>query len=335
MSTMKDIARLANVSVATVSRVVNNDKTYRMRQETHDRVWKAIAQTGYQVPHPHVEPVRGEMRKSRRVGCVLSIVRGKYRDPYFMSILSGIEERLLHHGYVMDFLRSQPELKMRSVLRDILENPPDALILMDTLTPALYRTLCAKIPVCIGLDTQHEDIDNVCYDQYLTGKRAVETLIAHGHRDIAFIGGSPGDSLEDNGRYQGYLHALLAAKLPVRKEWVHNCQWDELTCMAQVREMMGRPNPPTALFAASDLMAIAALSTLYSMGISVPNQMAVIGITNIELSRFSSPPLTTFEIPANEMGLMVVDLIEQRLHENFPLPRRIVLPTKLITRESV
>ena len=71
------------------------------------------------------------------------------------------------------------------------------------------------------------------------------------------------------------------------------------------------------------------------MGISVPNQMAVISITNIELSKFSSPPLTTFEIPANEMGLMVVDLIQQRLHENFPLPRRIVLPTKLIMRESV
>ncbi|MCL2812711.1 MAG: LacI family transcriptional regulator [Clostridia bacterium] len=332
---MREIARLANVSVATVSRVINNDKTYRMRQETHDRVWKAIAETNYQVPLPRLDAARDSAQKNRRVGCVLSIVQDKYRDPYFMSIYSGIEARFAHYGYTLGFLRTQSELKDREVLREILEDPPVALLLMDTLAPAIFRALRAKIPVLIGADTQHEDIDNVGYDQFLTAKNAVEALIERGHRDIAFIGGSPTASLKDSERYMGYRYALQIAGLSTPTAWAHNCQWDALTCMAQVREMMEQPNRPTAIFAASDLMAIAALSALYSMGISVPGQVAVIGITNIELSKFSSPPLTTFEIPAYEIGLLMVDLLHSRLTENFPLSRRVLLPTKLIMRESI
>jgi len=335
MSTMRDIARLANVSVATVSRVINNDKTYRMRQETHDRVWKAIAQTEYQVPPPRVDGARDGTQQNRRVGCVLSIVQEKYRDPYFMTVLSGIEARFAHHGYTLDFLRTRAELKDRAALRDILEDPPGALILMDTLEPTLYRALRAKIPVCVGVDTRHEDIDNVGYDRFATAKSAAEHLIACGHRDIAFIGGSPSGQLETSERYVGYRCALFAAGLSAPEAWAHNCRWDALTCMAQVREMMEQPRRPTAICAASDLMAIAALSALYSMNISVPDQVGVIGITNIELSKFSSPPLTTFEIPAYEIGLVMVDLIHGRLTEGFPVPRRVLLPTRLIERESV
>jgi LacI family transcriptional regulator len=331
---MRDIARLANVSVATVSRVINNDQTYRMRQETRDRVWEAIAQTNYRMPFPRIDPVRSN-RLNRRIGCVLSIVKDKYRDPYFMSILSGIEAQFAHYGYSLDFLHTQSELKHEDTLYGILDDPPDALILMDTLDHSLYSALCQHIPVCVGVDTQIDDIDNVGYDQFTTAKSAVETLLAKGHRDIAFIGGSPTDDLRDNGRYLGYRYAMQQAGLLTPDTWACHCYWDELTCMKQVHEMMIQPEQPTAIFAASDLMAIAALSALYTMGISVPEQTAVIGITNIELAKFSSPPLTTFEIPAYEIGLTAVDLIHGRLNEGFPLPRRVLLPTRLIERESV
>jgi len=335
MSTMRDIARLANVSVATVSRVINNDTTYRMRQETQDRVWKAIAETGYRVPPPRLDTSRESARKNLQVGCVLSIVKEKYRDPFFMSVLSGIETRLTERGYALGFLRTQTELRDRAVLRDALESSPAGLILMDTLEPPLYRALRAKIPICVGVDTLHEDIDTVGYDHFATARRAVETLVSRGHEAIAFIGGSPAGEFAYNGRYMGYRYAMHAAGLPAPAAWIHNCAWDELTCMAQVREMMSRPGRPTAIFAASDLMAIAALSALYSMGISVPGQAAVIGISNIELSKFSSPPLTTYEVPAYEIGRLAADLIHDRLNDNFPLPRRIQLPTRLVLRESV
>jgi len=274
-------------------------------------------------------------QKNQRVGCVLNILKDKYRDPYFVSVLSGIEARFAHYGYTLDFLRTKTELKDRDALQEILDDPPGTLILMDTLAPALYHALRAKIPVCVGVDTGHEDIDNVGYDQFFTAKKAVEMLIAHGHRSIAFIGGSVGDVLEDSERYMGYRYALQAAGLPAPATWACDCNWDALTCMAQTREMMALPDRPTAIFAASDLMAIAAMSALDAMGISVPNEAAVIGITNIELAKFSNPPLTTFEIPAYEIGLLAVDLLHSRLTEGFPLTRRALLPTKLVERNSV
>lgn len=335
MSTMRDIARLAGVSVATVSRVVNNDQTYRMRQETRDRVWKAIADSSYQVPPPRVEAPRKATQKNMRIGCLLSIVKDKYRDPYFMSVLSGIEARFAEYGYALGFLRTQVELHNPMVLREILEDPPDGIILMETLPPEFYRKLRAKIPVCVGVDTLHEDIDNIGYDQFITAKNAVETLILRGHRRIAFIGGSPSDDFAGNGRYIGYRYAMQNANLPTHEGWMYNCRWDEPTCMAQVREMMAFADRPSAIFAASDLMAIAAMSALYSMGISVPGQVAVIGISDIELSRFSSPPLTTYAVPAYEIGLLAANFIHDRLEGSFPLPRRVLLPTKLIERESV
>lgn len=335
MSTMRDIANLAGVSVATVSRVINDDKTYSMKQETRDRVWKAAAQTHYRLPLMRTDAARESGKVNCRVGCVLSIVTDKYRDPYFMSILSGVEARLARYGYSLDFLRSQSELKNKSILNEILDNPPDALILMDTLSQPLYKALRLKIPVCVGIDTQFDDIDNVGYDQFATAVNAVKTLVDRGHRDIAFIGGSPTLNLYDSERYGGYLHAMRMAGLPTPDAWACHCGWDELRCMAQVQAMMRLPEKPTAIFAASDLMAIAALSALYSMGIGVPHPVAVIGITNIELSKFSSPPLTTFEIPAYEIGLTAVDLAHNRLKEGFPLPFRVLLPTRLISRESV
>lgn len=335
MSTMREIARIARVSVATVSRVVNNDQTYRMKAQTRDRVWKAIADTGYKVPPPRVDTPNSKRAKQKSIGCVLSIVKEKYRDPYFMSVLAGIEKRFARYGYTLDFLRTKTELREPSILSDIIERPPAGLILMDTLDSNLYRHLLDHIPNCVGIDTQHNDIDNVGYDQLGTAKNAVDFLIARGHRDIAFIGGDPNTQFFNNGRYDGYCLAMQAAGLKVHENWVHNCRWDELACIEQVRGMMALSPRPTAIFAASDLMAMAALSALYSMGFSVPAQVAVIGISNIELSRFSSPPLTTYEVPAFEIGLLAVDLLEERLRENFPLPKRVLLPTRQILRESV
>ena len=335
MSTLRDIARLSKVSVATVSRVINNDQTYSMKPETRERVWRVISEVGYKVPPPHRGAASWQRTKgSNRVGCILSIVKDKYRDPYFMSVLSGIEARLSHYGYFLDFLHSQIELKNEMTLQEILDRPPAGLILMDALQEDLYQRLSAVIPVRVGVDTRHADIDNVGYDHIQTAMNAVEYLPSRGHRRIAYVGGSPGDTLEISGRFVGYRTALQRAGLPLQPQWIHNCHWDELECIRQVTEMMALEPRPTALFAGSDLMAIAAMSALYSKSISIPDQVAVVGISNIELSRFSSPPLTTYEIPTFEMGRLSVDLLHNRMNDDFPLPRRILLPTRQVLRAS-
>jgi len=93
-------------------------------------------------------------------------------------------------------------------------------------------------------------------------------------------------------------------------------------------------NYPTAFFAASDLMAMAAMSGLYSLGINVPGEIAMMGLTNIEISKYSNPPLSTIEIPTREFGIVAVDLLLTRLKGYNLLPRKVILPTSLVVRSS-
>lgn len=336
MSTIRDVARLAKVSTATVSRVINNDPTYKMREETRDRVWRAVAEAGYKTPAIKAELAARPPAGHVKVGCILSVTKDKYKDPYFMSVFSGIEEGLAQKGFSLDFLKTQHELHDKETLRSLFIEPPAGVILMETLEPATYRYVRARVKTCVGVDTLHGDIDNVGYDQFETASRVMRFLLSRGHRDIAFIGGSgPSGDLFDNKRYLGYFITLTAAGLPVRPEWMYNCQWDEELCIAQVKEMMTHKKRPTAIFAASDLMAIAALSALYSAEIKVPDEVAVMGISDIELARFSSPPLTTYAVPARELGLQAANLLEKRLAGDDMLPQRVYLPTKRVLRASV
>lgn len=336
MSTIRDVAKLAQVSVATVSRVLNNDLTYKMKDETRGRVWKAVTELGYKPRHTQASGRPAAKKDSIKIGCILSVTKDKYKDPYFMSILSGVEEAFSKKGYTLAFLHTYYELQDWALLHNTFHSAIDGLILMESLDMGLYEYIRARVPYCVGMDTKHRDIDNIGYDHFEVACNAVCHLIQKGHTDIAFIGGSgPSGNIAESQRYCGYYATMLNAGLSIRPEWIKNCQWDETLCVKQIQEIMHGKKKPTAIFAASDLMAIAALSSLYSMNIVVPNQVAVIGLSNIESSQFSSPPLTTFEIPTREIGITVVDVLEKRLLGNKLLPQKIYLPVRLIQRESV
>jgi DNA-binding LacI/PurR family transcriptional regulator len=123
--------------------------------------------------------------------------------------------------------------------------------------------------------------------------------------------------------------------LEVRPEWVLNCEWDDQKCIRQIEETSRSFGLPTAFYAASDLMAIAALRALYQLGIPVPGSVAVIGMSNIEMSQYANPPLTTIDVPAAEMGVTAARVIAQRIRGDQSLPKRILLPSRLIERDSV
>ena len=185
---------------------------------------------------------------------------------------------------------------------------------MEQLSPSLYRSLRARIPACVGIDTRTPDIDIVGYDHFDAGMHLANHLIKKGHQKIAFLGGSIfGPKGAVSRRYLGFAAAMHIASLPVRPEWVLDCQWDEILCIDLVKKLMAQPDPPTAICAASDLMAMAALSALYSIGIRVPEQVAVIGLSNIQLSQFSSPPLTTYAVPTEAIGQVAADFLDERL----------------------
>ncbi len=339
MSTIRDVAKLAQVSTATVSRVLNNDSTYKMTDETREKVWQAVTKLNYKTSSAaKIKSKKTEnisLRSDIKIGCVLSVTEKKYNDPYFMSILNGIESRLLEKGYEISFVKTGHELEDRKKLFTAFSEPVSGLILMVPLSDESYGFIKNQVPYIVGIDTKRGDIDNVGYDHYNVAAMAVQHLIDKGHKNIGFIGGSgPMKNIKESQRYKGYYSTIHSAGLTVNPEWVIDCSWDEDICIEKVNHLIKSNNYPTAFFAASDLMAMAALSSLYDNGISVPEEVAVMGLSNIEVSKYSNPPLTTIEVPTKEIGMVAVDLLLARMNGDKLLPKKVILPTCLVKRNS-
>ena len=337
MANIRDVARRANVSPATVSRILNDNQLYKTTDETRKRVLRAVTELGYQAPvRKRPQAVAGQETAVFSVGVLLATTRGKYSDPYYLSILSGIEDELTKLGGTVSVIQTEQELEDQAILSRLLAAGLSGLIMMRPLSEPLFEQLHSLIPHIVGIDTGHRPIDNVEYDHLRVSKMAVEYLYKKGHRQIGYIGGSVGNSpMKRSRRFRSYLETMADLGLEVRPEWVLNCEWDDRKCVALVEKTSRDHGLPTAFYAASDLMAMAALRALYQLGVRVPDQVAVIGMSNIEMSQYANPPLTTIDVPTVEMGIAAARIIAQRIHGDSTLPKRILLPSRLIERDSV
>ncbi|SHO48639.1 LacI family DNA-binding transcriptional regulator [Anaerocolumna xylanovorans] len=338
MSTIREVAKLANVSIATVSRVLNNDTKYKMTEETKKRVLDAVNQLNYTpvtVQRKKTHKSNAEALLNAKIGCILRVTKKGYNDPYYMSILAGVEKQLRELGIDLAFIKSAPILQDKNHLSAAFSDSLDGLVLMEPLSDNIYQYIKKHVPHIIGIDTLRDDIDDVGYDHLQNGILATKHLIDKGHKEIGFIGGS-GESgdIKDSQRYQGYIIAMHKAGLPVHKEWVIDCGWNEDECAGKVDELCKSNHYPTAFFAASDLMAMAAMKSFYTNGIPVPMRVAVIGMSDIEMSQYSNPPLTTYHVPKEEIGKVAANLLLARIKGYETLPQKIILPTTFVERSS-
>ena len=337
MANIRDVARRANVSPATVSRILNDNQIYKMTDETRERVLRAVTELGYQIPlRKRPQSSAKAENAAFSVGVLLATTRGKYSDPYYLSILSGIEDELTRLGGTISVIQTEQELEDQAILSRLLKAGLSGLIMMRPLSEPLFEQLHSLIPHIVGIDTGHMPIDNVEYDHLRVSKMAVEYLYKKGHRKIGYIGGSVGTApMKRSRRFRSYLETMADLGLEVRPEWILNCGWDDRKCIALVEKTFRESGLPTAFYAASDLMAMAALRALYQLGIRVPDQVAVIGMSNIEMSQYANPPLTTIDVPTVEMGITAARIITERIRGDATLPKRVLLPSRLIERDSV
>ena len=337
MANIRDVARLAKVSPATVSRILNDNPVYKTTDETREKVLRAVTELGYQpLARKRSLPARADSGARFSVGCLLATTGGKYSDPYYLAILGGIEEELSRLGGSVSLIQTEQELENPEILDRVLHAGLNGLIMMRPLADSLFAALHSLIPHIVGIDTGHMPIDNIEYDHLRVSKMAVEYLYQKGHRQIGFIGGSTGGApLKKSRRFRSYLQTMADLELEVRPEWVLNCEWNDRLCIRLVEELYHSAVLPTAFYAASDLMAMAALRALYQLGVPVPGRVAVIGMSNIEMSQYANPPLTTIDVPAVEMGITAARVVAQRIRGDETLPKRILLPSRLIERDSV
>lgn len=328
MSTISQVAARARVSSTTVSHVINN--TRFVSEATRQRVLQAIDELNYR-PNALARSLRrGETH-------TLGLVLPDCSNPFFAELSRAIEAAAFEQGYSLVLGNTAENPQAEELYAAVMaEKQMDGMIWIGSGEPsrAIKRILAQQLPVVlIDRELPEAALDLVVSDHLLGGILATRHLIEQGHRRIACISGPPHLAASAQ-RVMGYRRALEEACLPVDAELIVAGDFHPRSGWLRAQELLRLPDPPTALFCGNDLMAIGALRAAAEANLPVPESLAVVGFDQIELSAYTSPPLTTVAQPNDEIGRQAVTLLLERIHQpNLP-PRRLVLPPRLIVRAS-
>ncbi|MDO4177120.1 MAG: LacI family DNA-binding transcriptional regulator [Bacillota bacterium] len=330
MATIRQVAKEAGVSIATVSRVLSGDPVFSAKEETREKIMEAVRKLKYEIPIHE--------QNQYRFGCVLSDTSEKYSDPFFMEILQAMEVACKTSNATIAISKSYNELEDPQILQEFIGSELDGVFLMEHVAPNVMTTLQAHIPHIVFIDNDEPEynFDNIGFDHTTATWQVMDTLIDRGYRRIGIIsGGTSRLPLEDTIRAVTYREMLRRQGIEYDEDLVKDCQWDLDVCKRQTEELMAMDNPPDAIFAGSDSLASVVLGTLYAMGKRCPRDVGVIGFNNIDLSSHMVPPLTTIEVPTADIGKSAVERMLQLQHEKNSSIRRIFFPTKLVERKSL
>jgi LacI family transcriptional regulator len=328
MATIHDVAQDAGVSPTTVSRYLNH--RIELPPATSARIDAAIARLDYR---PNLLAKRLSTGKTEAVG----LVTPEIREPFFAELASAFEDEADRHGYTV-FISSTRSDRKREIasLERLHDRHIDGLVLM-TNTPddgTLARLIGRRKNVVI-LD---EDIPGVTaprlFVENTEGARlATRHLIEAGHTKIAYLGG-PRGLFSVVERHEGFQQAMAEAGLPVRPDYVALGGFDPELARATTLKFLALPEPPTAIFASSDYLAIGAVMGLRDAGVSVPDDVSLIGFDDMPLGALLTPPLTAIRQPVEQIGRQGFQLLLQLLNGKTP-PALTRLPVDLIRRQSV
>ena len=328
MVTIKDVARQANVSVATVSRVFSGANV--VREETSRRIRDVAARLRYS---PHGGARSLITSKTHTLGVLLPDLYGEF----FSEIIRGIDAAARNSGYHLLVSSSHSDSReVESAMRS-MRGRVDGLILMSPDIDA--ETLVANLPegqpfILLNSAVRKEGVPSVSISNTRGAREMVRHLITHGHRRIAFISGSD-RNVDSDQRRSGYRSALSEARLPNDRSLEVRGDFTEDSGFEAARMLLERSPRPTAIFAANDAMAIGALSALRDAGVDVPREIAVAGFDDIPIARHMSPALSSVHVPIAELGQRATKrLIDALARPEQYEPRREVLRTNVVIRAS-
>ncbi|MWV43264.1 LacI family DNA-binding transcriptional regulator [Paenibacillus sp. HJL G12] len=333
MATLKDIADVVGVSVSTVSRVLSNETNRSVNSDTKKKIWDTARELGYQIRSSGVLTPQ-----TKRVGCIVSTLQNRRYHPYFSVILEGIDQELAKNGFKLAFTYTQDELKKPEVLKSALhDNTIEGLILIEGIDESIYRQIRKQNCPVVGIDVTDSSIPTISYDRVGAAQKAVQHLTQQGHRDILFIGGTGLSGLmEREKRFRGYQQALGEAQIPLDPARVLDAQWEPDQAYRMMLAFLedNQKELPTAVFAASDIMAMAAMRAISEKGFRIPQDFAVVGFDDNEPSRYTVPPLSTIHIPTFEIGTIAAKTLLQTIRDPYPLPVNISVPFETKFRSS-
>lgn len=339
--TVYDIAREANVSVATVSRVLNN--TAPVKKETRERVTALIDKHQFQ---PNALARSLISKETGMIGFILPDIT----NPFFPEILSGFDQEARKMGYtcfLCDTVSSDEETERQyeresQYLRILMKKQVDGIVMIggrldlskpDTAMIREVEEAAKRVPVLIiNGNLPSTKIHRVAADQKLGAELAMQHLIDLGHRDIAVIGGFLHMSNTQQ-RLQGVRTAMRDNGLPVRKEWMIHGGFSVNKGYQFAEQVLKSSDRPTAIVCMNDLVAIGALKAAHRAGLAVPADLSIVGYDDIPFSSYSIPELTTISLKANETGRLTAETIH-KLITGKKVPRLHSVVPELIVRQT-
>jgi LacI family transcriptional regulator len=328
MVTIRDVADLAQVSATTVSHVIN--QTRHVDPATRQRVTEAIAELGYR-PNTLARSLR--RRETRTIGLIVP----DNSNPYFAELARAVEDAGFAKGYSVILCNSDmSEVKEAAYIEALLSKQVDGIILISAANrrEKFSEIIQAGVPVVtVARELSDLPIDQIVTDNEQGGYLVGRHLIELGHRRIGCIAG-PRDETPSADRIVGLRRALHEAGIDLPEGLVIRGDFTYESGHRVMAELLLRSPDLTAVFAANDRMAVGAMNYLWQTGRRIPDDISIIGFDDIPVAAMTCPPLTTIATPKADFARVSVSLLIERITNARREPVRVILPTRLVVRES-
>jgi DNA-binding LacI/PurR family transcriptional regulator len=322
------VARLANVSIATVSRTINRIST--VNPQIAKRVWEVIEKLGY---FPNTQARALGSGRSRLFGLIVS----ETVNPFFPELIRGFEDIAVDHGYeiLVSSANGDPQ-RMALCIRRMLERRADGVAVMTFggEEPLLEQLSERKVPlVFVDVGPKGPGISLLKVDYHNGIRQAVQHLAALGHRDIAFVTG-PQELHSAHSRLSAFSRSLQECGLVAGPERIVGGDHTMEGGMQAMGQLLEGKRPPTAVMCSNDMTAIGVLHELYRAGLRVPDDLSVIGFDDIHMAQVTIPPLTTIRMSCFELARAAVTALCAHVEEGVKPKRDHGIDTRLVIRES-
>ncbi len=328
--TMKEVAQHAGVSVATVSRVLNDNAA--VDGELRQRVMSAIEHLRYR-PNRLARNLRTNSTKT------IAIVVPDIENPFFVSVARGLEEVAFRAGYTVMVCNTDDDLDRESAYLQVLGDELVAGIVVcatdERRSAEQVRKILDKGIAVVSLDRRLENaaVDGVLSDNFGGTRTAVSYLIEQGHRRVGLIAG-PAKYAPARERRMGYEQALIDHGLPINPELIKVTNFKSSEAEAATEELLSSADRPTALFLSSGNVAIGSLRAIRHLGLGIPSDISLIIFDDLDWAAAYNPPLTVVAQNTRQLGGLAGDLLLQRIRGSSEPPHERHLPTQFVVRGS-
>ncbi len=331
MANMKQIARMANVSLGTASNVINNSA--RVREPLRKRVMEAVDALGYQ-PSQLARGLRRE--KTNVIGMIIPDIT----NPFFPAVVRGAEDTAFSNGYRLILCNTDNDVSKELIhLNELRTYLPTGLIVI----PSDFSELTAQAVsyqksgtalVCVDRIPKHWSGDTVTADNEYGAYCATKHLLQLGHRQLAaIIGPTRLTNVED--RLIGFKRAIREKKIKIGPEYIQETTFDKQGGYSKTMLLLRMIPRPTVIFAGNDLIAFGALLAVRDAGLHCPDDISIIGFDDLDLAEMTNPPLTSVSQPGYQMGTAAAGILIDRVRGDAGPAKHIVLKTALKLRHSV